>query len=404
MQAGACAQTNEDRKRSKRISETPLRAEGDRRALGMANLDTDVFVVGGGPAGLAAAIAARRHGFRVVVADLLRPPIDKACGEGLMPDSQAELARLGVSVTDLPQGSFKGIRFVGPRDSVEAEFPHGRGVGVRRTVLLAALIEHAEATGVELRWGVRVSGLRDGAVLADGRVVRCRWVVGADGQNSQVRTWAGLSDGRVFERRMALRRHFVSDDLPEFVEIHWGEHSQAYLTPISRNEMCVAIICKNKLGAFETEMEKLPTLQRRLKGAHPSSAVRGAVTVSSKLRRVYRDRTVLVGEASGSVDAITGEGLALGFRQALSLGRALAENDLSLYEAEHRQIEALPQFMRRAMLLMDKSSMIRKRTLRALQAEPGLFERMLRVHVGELPLSKFGMGAMAELGWRMLTA
>jgi len=58
---------------------------------------TEVFVVGGGPAGLAAAIAARQRGFEVVVADSAQPPIDKACGEGLMPDGVAALARLGVA-------------------------------------------------------------------------------------------------------------------------------------------------------------------------------------------------------------------------------------------------------------------------------------------------------------------
>ena len=50
---------------------------------------TDVFVIGGGPAGLAAAIAARRRGLDVTVADCSVPPIDKACGEGIMPDGLA---------------------------------------------------------------------------------------------------------------------------------------------------------------------------------------------------------------------------------------------------------------------------------------------------------------------------
>ena len=186
------------------------------------NFDTDVFVVGGGPAGLAAALAARQQGFRATVADVMRPPIDKACGEGLMPDSLAELARLGVRLENCPQGSFRGIRFVGEKHAAEAEFPQGHGVGIRRTVLHAALIEQAERAGVEMRWGVRVGGLRRHAVLVDGRVVRCRWVVGADGQNSQVRKWAGLSAGRIYEKRVALRRHFLTPEAPDFVEIHWG--------------------------------------------------------------------------------------------------------------------------------------------------------------------------------------
>ena len=367
-------------------------------------LDTDVFIVGGGPAGLAAALAARRQGLRAIVADVLRPPIDKACGEGLMPDSQVELARLGVSLERCPQGSFRGIRFVGPRQSVQAEFPRGTGIGIRRTVLHAALIEQAERAGVEMRWGVRVGGVRQGAVLLDGRVVRCRWIVGADGQNSQVRKWAGLGAGRTFERRVALRRHFRVADVPGFVEIHWGEDSQAYLTPISRNEICVAIISKRKLGSFDAELERLPKVAERLREVRPSSAVRGAATISNRLHRVTGNGVALVGEASGSVDAITGEGLALAFRQALSLGEAMAIDDLSLYEEAHRRIEAVPQFMRRAMLLMDKSATIRQRALSALQARPRLFARMLSVHVGELAPWRFGPGALAEFGWEMLRA
>ncbi len=372
--------------------------------MSMLRLDSDVFVVGGGPAGLAAAIAARQQGLEVTVADVLRPPIDKACGEGLMPDSVAELAGLGVSLEGCQQGWFRGIRFLGERHSVQAEFPRGRGIGVRRPVLHALLLEHAERLGIGMMWGVRVEDVRDGAVRVSGQTLRCRWVIGADGQNSRVRAWAGLDAGREFERRMALRQHFTVAEMPEFVEIHWGEGSQAYLTPISAKEMCVAVISRRRMRSFEAELRRLPTLAERLRGARPSSAVRGAVTVSSRLRRVCRGGIALVGEASGSVDAITGEGLALAFRQARSLGAALAGNDLALYQSAHREIESLPQFMRRAMLLMDKSSILRRRTLRALAARPRLFERMLSVHVGELPLAKFGAGALAELGWGVLMA
>ncbi|MBV9609220.1 MAG: NAD(P)/FAD-dependent oxidoreductase [Acidobacteria bacterium] len=368
----------------------------------MKRTDTDVCVIGGGPAGLAAAIAARRQGFRVVVADIQRPPIDKACGEGLMPDSLAELARLGVSLDGTPQGSFRGIRFVGPQNSVQAEFPRGRGIGIRRTVLHATLIDAAERIGIEMHWGVRVGGMRPGAVRVDGDAIGCKWIIGADGQNSQVRQRAGLNPGKLFERRFALRQHFTTPDPPEFVEIYWGEDSQAYITPMAPNEVCVALIARRKLTSFATELRNLPHLRERLRGARPSSAVRGAVTLSNRLRSVHSDHVALIGEASGSVDAITGQGLALAFRQALSLGRALAADDLSIYGSMHRQLDSLPQFMRRTMLLMDKSSFVRRRVLRALDSRPPLFERMLAVHVGELPLSRFGAASVADLGWHML--
>src|SRR5512135_3069710 len=97
--------------------------------------ETDVFVIGGGPAGLAAAIAARRRGFKVVVADSAQPPIDKACGEGLMPDGVAALARLGVVATISHGFPFHGIRFLEDRSSAAASFPQGHGLGIRRPVL-----------------------------------------------------------------------------------------------------------------------------------------------------------------------------------------------------------------------------------------------------------------------------
>jgi flavin-dependent dehydrogenase len=119
---------------------------------------------------------------------------------------------------------------------------------------------------------------------------------------------------------------------------------------------------------------------------------------------VARDKFALVGEASGSADAITGEGLAVSFRQAVVLARAMAVSDLSLYSAAHNHIRRLPQFMARTMLPMDKHSWIRRHALRALTANPALFRQLLAVHVGELPLRKFAIPGALDLGWEMLRA
>jgi flavin-dependent dehydrogenase len=112
----------------------------------------------------------------------------------------------------------------------------------------------------------------------------------------------------------------------------------------------------------------------------------------------------LIGEASGSVDAITGEGLAMAFRQALALGPALAAGDLSAYAVAHSQINSLPEFMSRSMLLMDRSRWLRSRSLRAFARQPGIFGRMLAVHVGELQLRNFGVAGLLNLGWQLLVA
>lgn len=366
--------------------------------------DTDVFVVGGGPAGLAAAIAARQKGFDVTVADSARPPIDKACGEGLMPDSLHALAALGVSLDGQPTGVFRGIRFLGPDNSVDSYFPNGAGLGIRRTLLHQLLVERAERLGIHFLWNTPFRGLQNSLVRFDGGSLRARWILGADGQNSQVRKAAGLDACRVWNRRIGLRRHFAVAHWSEFVEIYWAGGAQAYITAVAPRQMCVAIISQKKLPSFDEGLALFPQLAGRLAGAAATDFPRGAPTVSRRLKSVFRENVALVGEASGSVDAITGEGLAMAFRQALALSDALAGGDLSLYAEAHRRIAALPDFMARTMLLMDKNALLRRRALSVLARRPALFEQLLSVHVGHAPLRYFGRGSMSGVAWQLLTA
>lgn len=366
--------------------------------------DTDVVVVGGGPAGLAAAIAARQHGLHVIVADSATPPIDKACGEGLMPDAQIALRRLGLSIHSSETGRFEGIKFIGQEGTVLARFPRGEGIGIRRTLLHQMLLEYAGRLGVRTLWGTRVCGLEDAGVKVGNTVIRPKWLVGADGQHSRVRHWAGLEEGREHTQRIGVRQHFHVPPLSDFVEIYWGENGQAYVTPIGKEEICVALISKKRFPSFEEGIAQFPVLARHLETAKRTTRVKGAISNSRRLKSVIRGRIALVGEASGSVDAITGEGLAMAFRHAVALGHALAANDLSLYAAAHRQISTLPSFMAESMLLMDKSSWVRQHALRAFVRRPALFQRLLSVHVGEVSLRNFGLRGILNLGWQMLVA
>ena len=363
---------------------------------------TGVFVIGGGPAGLAAAIAARRRGFDVTLADCSQPPIDKACGEGIMPDGMAAALALGIDLSLAGGVPFRGIRFRNGETSVAADFPRGFGLGLRRTALHTLMVECAEAAGVRLVWDACVTGLAEDGVIADGHLVRARWIVGADGGQSPVRHWAGLDACERDSRRYGFRRHYRVEAANDAMEIHWGDDCQLYITPVAADEICVVLISRDQYLRLDDALPQFPQVARRLAAAGASTVERGGVSASRRLKAVYRGRVALVGDASGSVDAITGEGLCLLFQQAVSLAGALEAEDLAIYQAGHRRIGRRPEFMSRMMLLMGASGRLRGRAIRAMASDPRLFARMLAMHVGELSPLAFAINGLA-LGWQMLT-
>jgi menaquinone-9 beta-reductase len=364
---------------------------------------TDVFVIGGGPAGLAAAIAARRKGFRVMLADGSRPPIDKACGEGLMPDALAALRELGVAVNTSEGHIVRGVRFVGRMSEVSASFPAGSGIGMRRRVLHEKLVERASACGASLLWNTPVTGICEEGVRLGGDFVSAKWLVGADGIGSRVRKWAGM-DGRMGrDFRYAVRRHYRMAPWTEFMEIHWGNHAQAYVTPVNRDEVCVVLVSRERGTDFDSLEAEFPKLARRLDLGKIASSDRGAITMMRRFDRVCAANVALVGDASGSVDAITGEGLCLGFQQATALAECLEAGDLGRYQAVHRRLARRPAVMGHLMLLLDGHDWLRERTIRVLESDATIFSRLLAVHVGARSQAHLAT-AGALLGWRFVAA
>src|ERR1700704_5821038 len=368
----------------------------------------DVFEFGAGPAGLATAIAAPRRGLSVVLADGAVPPIDKPCGEGLMPDGVEALHKLGVTIPEGEAYPFRGIRFVSDGAKAEAAFPRGTAYGIRRTDLHRAMLDHAAACGVHMLWQAGVKGLHPEGALVAGELVRARWVVGADGSSSRVRSWAKL-DRHYLDTppkknlRFAFRRHYRVAPWTAFMDLHWGRHCQVYVTPVGREEVCVALISSSQKLRLDGALGEFPELCSRLENAGLASSERGAITITRRLRRVYRGRTVLVGDASGGVDAITGEGLCLTFRQAALLGDCLASGDLARYQKGHRALLRRPALMARMMLFMARHNRLRHRTMQVFESNPSSFAGMLAMHVGEGSARHHISNGIA-LGWELLKA
>ena len=365
---------------------------------------SEVLVAGGGPAGLAAAIAIRQAGLVVTLVDCAQPPIDKACGEGILPDGLAALRELGIALNPALASPFRGVGFIGEHSRAEAHFSHSAGYGLRRTTLHQLLVDRAAESGVSLQWNSRITGLSCEGVSINGHATAYKWLICADGQNSKFRRLAGLDRGHCTSRRYGFRRHYNIAPWSDHVEVHWSHCGQMYVTPIAADEICVAFVTRYRQLRFDDVMDSFRALAPRLRNVAPERDYLGALTTTRMFNAVHAHNIALVGEASGSVDAITGQGLSLAFRQALALAEALRAGDLRQYEAVHRRLARLPRLMSTLMLAMDRHPGLRERTLDVLSAEPGYFARMLALHTGAVPLREFGVKKGLALGWRLLAA
>ena len=221
----------------------------------------DLLVAGGGPAGLATAIHAARAGLEVVAVERRRGPVDKACGEGLMPHALRHLRRLGADPRGVP---FQGITYLdGPR-CVTGRFRSGPGLGVRRTFLHASLLDAATAAGVQIVHG------EVGPVSQDATTVRCgdfcaRYLAAADGLHSPIRAALGLSRPSAGPRRWGIRRHFAMKPWTDCVQVYWSAGAEAYVTPVAEDCVGVAILTTRK-GAFNEQLEALPALNALVGG------------------------------------------------------------------------------------------------------------------------------------------
>nr|WP_202387897.1 NAD(P)/FAD-dependent oxidoreductase [Nocardioides flavescens] len=313
-----------------------------------------MVVAGGGPVGLVAALHAARAGLDVVVREPRRPPIDKACGEGLMPGALAALTDLGVDPPGVP---ITGIRYVDDHDSAVAEFRHGPGRGVRRTALSAALLDAVAAAGVEVvARPVEAVEQRDDHVLVDDEPAG--HLIAADGLHSRVRRLVGAERDLSGAKRYGLRAHTAVAPWSSEVEVHWSRRSEAYVTPVARDEVGLAILT-DRPAPFAELLADHRGLAERFAGA-TWSPVRGAGPLRQRVTRRVVGRTLLVGDAAGYLDAITGEGIALGLAQAAAAVEAVVAGCAEDYETAYRRLGRRHQLLTQALLSSARVPAVRR--------------------------------------------
>jgi len=288
--------------------------------------------------------------------------------------------------------------------SARAEFAGPTGFSVRRTKLHQLLVDHAVSQGVEFRWGTRVTHIDKETVTAAKDRMPYRWLVGADGQNSRVRKWAGLDTRTGSKKRFGFCSHFQVQPWSDVAEVHWTRGCQIFITPMKEHEVGVAVLSREPTLRLDRALPMFPALAEKLRGALQTTKESGDATSLRILPAIARGRIALVGDASGTVDAVTGHGLSLSFQQAISLAESMRQGDLSHYQDAHGKISAVPVTMSRLMLLMERSNWIRRRAIRLFEKTPGLFSRMMAIHSESVPLSSVGLAEIAGFGWKFLRA
>ena len=363
----------------------------------------DLLVVGGGPVGLTTAICCAQAGLSVTVAEPRSAPVDKACGEGIMPAAVRRLAALGVTPDGHP---LRGIRYADPTHQADAWFRHGDGLGVRRTVLHAALSARAAALGIPVL-PVRVTAFTQEAGHVAAAGLEARYLVAADGLHSTIRRVLEQGSGAPGTRRpggarpaargqrpqrYGLRQHFRIAPWTDLVEVHWTRQAEAYVTPVSADVVGVALLFAKDPsrdraqddagGDFKARLSAFPALLDRLAGAATASELRGAGPMRQDVRRRVHGRVLLAGDASGYVDALTGEGLGVGVAQADALAGCLAAGRPADYERAWRRASGTAWRFTAGLLWSRNQPLLAPRLVPFAQRFPWVFTTIVN-HVAE---------------------
>jgi len=340
----------------------------------------DAVVVGGSVAGSTAARELASRGLKVALVEKARFPRPKACGEGLLPHGAAALRDSGIEIDGC---RVRGLRFVAPSGATaEADFPGGTGYVVRRERFDERLFRAAAGTP-----GVAAF---EGTPYEPGRFP-ARWVVGADGLRSQFHRRPEFHAAPPAERRVGLSTHVRGLEIDrDRVEVLIHDAGEVYLAPSDGDEALVACLFRQEAlppGAGNEDrvlqlLLSLEVLRGRTRGIAFTSPVLAVAPLGLRVGAVVSGDTLLVGDAAGAPDPVTGEGMSLAILSARAAAEAIAAGRPGDYEKARRRLAAGSEWLGRWLLRATRYPRIADRVVSSLVEHPDLFTKLLEISGG----------------------
>src|SRR6266851_7951405 len=381
------------------MAKSPGRAATDRV---MQPPDTDVAVVGAGPAGAAAALFAARRGHRVIIFDKQDFPRDKPCGEGLMPGGRPALRELGLEDAVVSGGAppLRGLQFgLAEQPPVAVPFPEldgeQAGLGIRRLTFDARLADavahdpliqfcpHTEARDVVTNADGTAS------VITAGGEVRSRFVAVADGLRSALRHRLGWTVGPRPPHRYGIVAHWLmAGPVDPWVRITFDRGLEVYEGPVAGDQRMVALLCyQDRMREFGGRLEsRYREIAQAIRPGLRQADMVGPVSAVGPFwygTRTVADRGIfLVGDAAGFTDPITAEGVATGLRQARAFADALASpHPEPAYRQAHRRLTKDPHRVAALFLRLSRTPALVDRAIHNHARSPQTLIKLLGIAI-----------------------
>ncbi|MEI6806001.1 MAG: NAD(P)/FAD-dependent oxidoreductase [Myxococcaceae bacterium] len=358
----------------------------------------DVAIIGAGPAGLTAGISLAKQGFKTILLEKKSFPIDKPCGEGIMPAGVAILKKLGAfdKIINPESHYFEGIHYIASSREIQANFLEGPGLAIRRPLLSKALLEVASPISelfIEENTPVLSLQFSENMTILETEKsqIQTRFLIGADGLRSPTRHWLGLEMPATKIRRYGAVQHYAIKPWNSKVEIHWSPGLEAYITPCSADEIGVAFLWdkdryeppmlgRNLIDGF---LLSFPELRERFDNKQKIGPTRSTGPFCHPVKSPISHRAALIGDAAGYLDPITGEGISLGLKSALLLTDCLIQNkDLSWYARNLKKSRRSYYLTTQSLLFCAKHERLFQTTIGFLNKHPQIFQRLLSLNMG----------------------